>query len=561
MHAPVYGFLFSRSSASRQGVQKFRGAHMVKKHGHGKRSMVEQAILHGNGYPGSRESRGIGTVISYASTPDIHEFHFIVSNGFDAIRKVKVGKYVCVKENDGLVVGQVMNLVKINEYFLNANTIKESRPQVSFTSIFPVDQWEYVLAQVNVVGFYPLFDLPSKEKGNRPANIEKSLTPVSPGSIVQAMDPLLLDRFLGFTPDGLYLGIIDVDEIPVRVDLAKLFQKHLAILAMSGAGKSYLVSVLLEEIMKAKTLMPPVIIVDTHGEYSAMFNASNVATRCPNSKVEIVNGSFFQIATPFLTSASFFNYMPNMSHVQGRDLMRVFNQLRESKKSFNLRDLVAALQADEKLGKKTRDALEGWIYQLEQFGMFAQSENPRIDEMLEPNTIIVLDMSGLTSSKQKQIIVDYIASRAFYLRKNRSVPPFVLIIEEAHQFVPQAAAENAIARHILETIAREGRKFFASLCLISQRPVNLNTTVLSQCNTQVILRVSNPNDLDHIRASSEKITGDALKMISSLPVGSAILVGSVVNVPVFFKVRPREFMVDGKEGVLAEELAAFSREK
>jgi DNA helicase HerA-like ATPase len=520
--------------------------------------MVEQARPVPTNHQSIANPHSVGTVITYGKTPDIYTYYFVASNAFEVYKQVKVGKYVCTRDNDGLIVGQIVNLVKVNEYFLNASTYKESNPQISFASIFPVDQWEVLLGEVNVMGFYPSFDGLQKSGGAGLSNAEKSITPVSPGSSVQAMEPAVLEKFLGFNSvDGLHLGIMEVDGLPVKVDLAKLFQKHLAILAMSGAGKSYLVSVLLEEIIKARGPMPPVIIVDTHGEYAAMFNASNVKAKFPRARVEIIGGSFIQLGTPFLTGGSFFNYMPNMSPVQGRDLMRVFSQLRQAKKAFDLRDLVSALQADAKLGKKTKEALEGWLYQLEQYGMFSTTENPRLDELMKPGTIIVLDLSGLTSSKQKQIIVDYLASRAFYLRKNRAIPPFVLVIEEAHQFVPQAAAENAVARHTIETIAREGRKFFASLCLISQRPVNLSTTVLSQCNTQIILRVSNPYDLDHIRSSSEKITAEALKMISSLPVGSAIIVGSAVNTPAFFKVRPREFMVDGKEGGLVEELKAF----
>ncbi|MBN2150740.1 MAG: ATP-binding protein [Candidatus Lokiarchaeota archaeon] len=520
--------------------------------------MVEHASIAANMHPSDGNVRPIGTVISFASTPDVYTFHFVISSSVETSKQAKVGMYVCTGEDGGFVIGQVVNLIKINEYFLNASTFKESRPQVSFSSIFPTDQWEYVLAEVKVMGYYPALD----GKQGFGGTVEKSITPVSPGSSVQAMGHSMLEKFLGFNPvSGLHLGTMEVDGLPVKVDLAKLFQKHLAVLAMSGAGKSYLVSVLLEELIKARGPMPPVVIVDTHGEYTAMFNASGVKKRFPGARVEVVGGSFIQVGTPFLSGGSFFNYMPNMSPVQGRDLMRVFNELRQARKKFDLHDLVSALQADDKLGKKTKDALEGWLYQLEQYGMFSTTEHPRVDEIMKPGTIVVLDLSGLTSSKQKQIIVDYFASRAFYLRKSRSIPPFVLVIEEAHQFVPQAAAELAVARHTIETIAREGRKFFASLCLISQRPVNLNTTVLSQCNTQIILRVSNPYDLDHIRSSSEKITSEALKMISSLPVGSALIVGSAVNTPAFFKVRPREFLVDGKEGGLMEEIAAFSPPK
>jgi DNA helicase HerA-like ATPase len=69
--------------------------------------------------------------------------------------------------------------------------------------------------------------------------------------------------------------------------------------------------------------------------------------------------------------------------------------------------------------------------------------------------------------------------------------------------------------------------------------------------------VSNPYDLDHIRSTSEKITSDSVKAISSLPVGHALVVGGAVNVPTFLKVRTREFLIEGQEHSMADELAKF----
>jgi hypothetical protein len=77
------------------------------------------------------------------------------------------------------------------------------------------------------------------------------------------------------------------------------------------------------------------------------------------------------------------------------------------------------------------------------------------------------------------------------------------------------------------------------LCIISQRPVRLSTTVLSQCGTNIFLRISNPYDLDHIRATSEKITKATLASISSLSVGEALIVGQATRFPVFIQVRKR----------------------
>ncbi|MFX1319530.1 MAG: hypothetical protein ACFE9O_10385, partial [Promethearchaeota archaeon] len=104
---------------------------------------------------------------------------------------------------------------------------------------------------------------------------------------------------------------------------------------------------------------------------------------------------------------------------------------------------------------------------------------------------------------------------------------------------PEARRALAYSKGILETIAREGRKYNLSLCIISQRPVRLSTTVLSQCGTNIFLRISNPYDLDHIRATSEKITKATLTSISSLSVGEALVVGQATRFPVFIQVRKR----------------------
>ncbi|MHA1714485.1 MAG: ATP-binding protein, partial [Promethearchaeota archaeon] len=298
---------------------------------------------------------------------------------------------------------------------------------------------------------------------------------------------------------------------------------------------------------------PATIIIDTHGEYTLLFKSSKIAG------VEIIDAEQIRLSTPFLTQRSFYNYIPNMSPVQGRELIRIFNELKATRKAFDLDDLIETVQSDTKLGNKTKDALVGWLYLLNQYGIFSKREIPKLHELLKPGRVIVINMANLTSIKHKQILVDYIATRSFYLRKNDSIPPICIFLEEAHQFVPQSAQSLAISRKSIEIIAREGRKFFASICLISQRPVNLSTTVLSQCNTHFILRVSNPYDLDHIRATSEKITSDALKMISSLPVGHALVVGSAVNVPVFFKVRSRSFLKSGGSSSLIDCLKKFDK--
>ncbi|GAH10394.1 unnamed protein product, partial [marine sediment metagenome] len=66
------------------------------------------------------------------------------------------------------------------------------------------------------------------------------------------------------------------------------------------------------------------------------------------------------------------------------------------------------------------------------------------------------------------------------------------------------------------------------LCLISQRPKRLSTTALSQCNSKIVLNIKNPYDLKHLMDSSESITTEYAKMISSLGVGEMLLMGNAV---------------------------------
>jgi DNA helicase HerA-like ATPase len=133
------------------------------------------------------------------------------------------------------------------------------------------------------------------------------------------------------------------------------------------------------------------------------------------------------------------------------------------------------------------------------------------------------------------------------------IPPFLLIIEESHQFCPEAAHSKAISKHIIETIAREGRKFMACLCLISQRPKKLSTTALSQTNSKLILNIKNPYDLKHLMDSSETITKEFANMISSLGVGEMLLMGNAVNYPIFVDIRKRKFKSPTEHTSLAQE--------
>jgi len=282
------------------------------------------------------------------------------------------------------------------------------------------------------------------------------------------------------------------------------------------------------------------VLFDVHGEYKGLGEENSPFRK----KVEIFPGAVIQFASNALSARQFSIYEPQITTVQTRELSKILQKLYKEKtrnnESYSISDIIKELEEDEQINQRSKEALIGWLYNLEDTKLFGKAEYPSIEEILKPGRLIIFDLSEYTSLKLKQMIVSYLTYRIFDLRKKNAVPPTTIILEEAHQFVSEARLELAIAKPIIETIAREGRKFLTSLVLISQRPVKLSTTALSQCNTHIIMKILNPYDLDFIGRSSEGIDKATLNSITSLGVGEAIIVGNAINHPIFIKIRERK---------------------
>ena len=225
---------------------------------------------------------------------------------------------------------------------------------------------------------------------------------------------------------------------------------------------------------------------------------------------------------------------------------------------YDIKDIIHVLSKELEMNSKVRDTLIGWLNELDYLGIFAKYPFPSLSAMIKVGKLTILDISGIISMRKKQILLHYFMSRMFYERRNNRIPPYIIFLEEAHNFIPETGSKATIAKSIFETIAREGRKFYAQLVLISQRPVRLSTTILSQCNSQIIMRITNPYDLNHIKATSEAITADSMRIISSLPTGNAIILGTAINYPSFVSVRPRLFPNITAERSLTEIAQSFS---
>lgn len=493
------------------------------------------------------DSIPLGTVISTFEGPSTAQFTFVVTEP-----TVRRGQYVQVDTANGKLIAFVGELVRANRYFERAESVSEYEKQArkhpsgdhTFLTEFPAREWEYVLANCKILGVF--------EAGA----LGRVGVPPSPGDRVQLVPSELLGQFAGFVENGLQLGTLLSHDVSAKLDLTRLLQKHVAILGISGSGKSHSVGVLIEELLdrKVEDGRMAVVAFDVHGEYIGFADARRNPSYA--KKTVVVDGEKVRIATHKLSSKMLAEFIPELSATQGRELDKIIRGLKRAMKeggaAFDLGELVGAVEKSA-MKENVKGPLAAWLSSLRGMRLFSRSDFPSVKGVVKPGQLTVFDLSAINSQKKKQIILGYFAQKMFAGRQKGKLPPYLMLVEEAHNFAREKAPKGgAISRHIIETVAREGRKFGASLCLVSQRPVQLSTTALSQCNTFMIFRITNPYDLDHIKQSCEAIDIDTANAITTLRVGEGIVIGEAVNHPLFLRVRLRKTVKGGKSVELAE---------
>ncbi len=373
---------------------------------------------------------------------------------------------------------------------------------------------------------------------------------IEPDSIVYKADQELISDTLGLNEAGLKIGSLETNpDIDIMVD-AEDFYKHFAVLAQTGAGKSYLSSILVEEMLEDEF---PVLIMDPHGEYPSLAQPNPevedgksypVKEYSPNTdinhgalplKFSSVNLDKKQLTTLITDS---------LTNSQMGVLYTALKRLNDKGEDYNLLDVQDAVSIEESTAKWN---LLNYLEQLDDSGLFAE-EAIDLKDLVVPGQASVINLKAV-EPEATEMTAYLLAERLFELRKRNRIPPFIMVIEEAHNFVPEKGFGQAVSNPILRKIASEGRKFGMGLGVISQRPARIDKNVLSQCNTQFILRVTNPNDLKAISKSFEGVNSAVEEMITSLPPGVAFLLGN--DYPVMTDVRTRR-TVHGGETQTAE---------
>lgn len=367
--------------------------------------------------------------------------------------------------------------------------------------------------------------------------------PPLPGTEVYRADKNDLEDIFDDQQDS-WLGIgtlLRNKDVKVKVNINKLATRHLGILAMTGMGKSNLVSVLAKSISKIPGTM---VIFDYHDEYRFL-NGENI------------NFVQAQINPRLLSSDKFGEVIEirENADVQNTILLRAFDDEDLKKK------------IDEDFWNELEYNIKQIGYKEKRFGTAADRVIDKIKEarrrfgsILIPNAadpvsqiregkINVINLIEFTEKQANVAIAFYLESILYQrkLSKSQSLQsnydnssqilfksPVIVVIEEAHVFIPKG--ENTDTKYIASKVAREGRKFGVGLIIVSQRPRSLDPNVLSQMGSLAIMKLVQQEDQSQIESTSESINGKIIEQLPSLNPGESLLVGQWVNLPAFIKI-------------------------
>ncbi len=370
--------------------------------------------------------------------------------------------------------------------------------------------------------------------------------PIKPGTLVYKANDSLLKEIFNFDNNGIYVGILENNqEVKVYLDIESLLSKHLAVLATTGSGKSYAVGVIVEELADKNI---PVVIIDPHGEYSSMrYENDNPKDKqlmdffevqpkgyeimefSPDVKINL-NAKPLRFEDKNLSPQEIIQMLPTKPTPSQIGLIySAIKDLKDRKKEYTLEDIINEISNMESNAKWN---IINMMDVIKSTGLFSKNAIKIVD-LVKRGKITIINLRGVSIDIQ-QLVVQRIVSEIFEQRKLGKIPPLLLVIEEAHNYVPER--EVTYASKIIRNVASEGRKFGLGLCVVTQRPARIDKNILSQCNTQIILRVTNPNDLKAITYAEHSFT-DLDKEIRNLSVGSAVLLG--MEVPLFIRVRVR----------------------
>lgn len=231
-----------------------------------------------------------------------------------------------------------------------------------------------------------------------------------------------------------------------------------------------------------------------------------------------VNGNADTMVSNEYTPASAGGGAPFLNH-QAKGILRYLDGIRTKVKDSRYKFLFDPGPWSPLLNGKVQSDLDDLLYH------WLSGEKP----------ITILDLSGVPSEIMSSIsgTLLKIVYEALLWGQNTKVggkkQPLMVVLEEAHSYL--RSGEDSISSRTVRAIAKEGRKYGVGLLLVTQRPSELDETVLSQCGTMIALRMNNSKDRSHIKGAIQDELQTIIDLLPSLRTGEGIISGEAVKIP------------------------------
>ena len=358
--------------------------------------------------------------------------------------------------------------------------------------------------------------------------------------------------------EGVRVGCVHQDpSIPANIFTDDLLGKHFAVLGTTGSGKSCALAAIVRGIL-SKHPHGHVLILDPHNEYSAAFgeladviSPANLelpywllnfeemkelvigeSSRMPEIEAAILNHVIVEAkkklagGTPDFAMTVDTPVPYRLSDVTRiiDDLMGKYERPLELAPYMRIKDRFNSLQADRR-------------YAFMFPGLMVRDEMTRLLSRIfrvpvDGKPVTIFDTSGVPT-EILNVVVSMLCRLTFdFALWNDRTVPILLVCEEAHRYAPSneklgfEPTKRAIAR-----IALEGRKYGVSLGLVTQRPSELASNILSQCNTIFAMRITNNRDREYLAAAMPESGSGMLEELPALRAAEAIAIGEGVPVP------------------------------
>lgn len=357
-------------------------------------------------------------------------------------------------------------------------------------------------------------------------------------------------------------SVHNAPELPAYAIVDDLLGKHFAILGTTGSGKSCTTALVLHRVLE-QNKNAHIVLLDLHNEYSRAFG-DQAEVLDPSSiklpywlfnfeeAVEILVGSDRRSRAAEISVLSELITAARRRFLGDSELADVVTV--DTPVPYRIGDFLAVL--DEAMGRLEKP--EGLMpYNRLKARLTALRTDSRFDFMfggvtvkdsmadilsqvfripVDGKPITIVDLSGVPS-EVINVVVSVLTRMTFdFAVWHKQVPPILLVCEEAHRYAPSDPhAGFGPTRKALARIAKEGRKYGVSLALVTQRPSELDPSILSQCGTIFALRMNNQADQDFVRGAMPESALGMLAYLPSLRNAEGIVMGEGVSVPMRLK--------------------------